>query len=113
MNHIESEAIRLYEEGASIKSISKAVGCSEMKVRKILVDAGAALNETAQSVLELYNQGMAPREIASTLGIGFSTVHSYTPYRRGVYYADQPTINAIRIRNMRARRKKTCQRRSY
>ena len=108
MNHIEREVIHRHSEGESIKYIAKAAGCSECKVCKILSSYGFVLNETAQDALDLRTQGMDPGDIAAALGISYSAVHRYLPYRRGVYRADHPTRNAINIRNMRARRKKTC-----
>lgn len=108
MNRIEREIIRRHDEGESIKYIAKAAGCSECKVCKILSSYRFVLNKTARDVLDLHDQGMDPSDIAAALGISYSTVHRYLPYCRGVYHADHPTRNAINIRNMRARRKKTC-----
>lgn len=108
MNRIETEVIHRHSEGDSIKYIAKVAGCSECKVCKILSSYGSVLNKTAQAVLDLHDQGVDPSDIAAALGISYSTVHRYLPYCRGVYRADHPTRNAINIRNMRARRKKTC-----
>lgn len=108
MNRIEREVIHRHDEGESIKYIAKAAGCSECKVCKILSSYRFVLNKTARDVLDLHDQGMDPSDMAAVLGISYSTVHRYLPYCRGVYHADHPTRNAINIRNMRARRKKTC-----
>lgn len=108
MNRIEREVIHRHDEGESIKYIAKAAGCSECKVCKILSSYRFVLNKTARDVLDLHDQGMNPSDIAAALGISYSTVHRYLPYCRGVYHTDHPTRNAINIRNMRARRKKTC-----
>ena len=108
MNRIEREVIHRHSEGESIKYIAKAAGCSECKVCKILSSHGTVLNKTARGVLDLHGHGMDPGDIAAALGISYSAVHRYLPYRRGVYCADHPTRNAINIRNMRAKRKKTC-----
>ena len=108
MNRIGREVIHRHDEGESIKYIAKAVGCSECKVCKILSNYRFVLNKTARAVLDLHDHGMAPIDIAVALGISYSTVHRYLPYCRGVYRANHPTRNAINIRNMRARRQKTC-----
>ena len=105
MDALFTSVIRLHEQGLSIKSISRQLGISEQKTRKILITVGAWSNSVSIQVQEMRKAGKSIDDITSILGITRNAVLSYTPYDRGMQNAEYPTINALRIRASRARKK--------
>lgn len=93
--------VQTYNEVGSIKKTAKEVCISEQKVRKILLDAGAFESDLAIGIRELFADGNSVKAIAEKLKLSESAVQSYLPYTKGVYMADEPTSNAIRIRKCR------------
>ena len=89
--------IRLWEQELSQKEISRRLGISEQKVCKILVTVGAI--ETVES--RMIKSGLTVSEIAEKLGKSEKSVICRIPYEKGIYNAEYPTINAIRIRKCR------------
>ena len=88
---------RLWEQGCSQKEICLRLNLSNSKVRKILVTIGAI--ETNES--NLYAAGKTVEEIAEITGKTMHAVNSRIPYSKGIYNAEYPTINAMRIRKSR------------
>lgn len=88
---------RLWEQHCSQKEICRRLNISNSKVRKILVTIGAI--ETTES--RLYASGKTGEEIAEITGITPRAVNSRIPYSKGIYNAEYPTINAMRIRKCR------------
>lgn len=93
--------LRLFEQGVSQKQICARLKLSHTKVTQILVTAGAL--ETEES--KLYAQGYTVEEIAQKLKKKPNSVKVRLPYSKGVYNAEYPTINALRIRKHRAAKK--------
>ena len=89
--------IRLWEQELSQKEISRRLKISEQKVCKILVTVGAI--ETVES--RMIKSGLTVSEIAEKLGKSEKSVICRIPYEKGIYNAEYPTINAIRIRKCR------------
>lgn len=104
MEIIEQLVLDMHEEGASVKEIARKHRISEYKVCKILCNAGIAISPRAAEVMRLLQAGKTEDEIAQTLGISHNAVQKYTPYTRGMNYSDNPTENAIRIRECRRRK---------
>lgn len=88
---------RLWEQECSQKEIARRLNISESKVRKILVTTGAI--ETDES--RLLKSGLSVSEIAEKLGKSINAVNSRIPYEKGIYNAEYPTLNAIKIRKTR------------
>lgn len=93
--------LRLWEQDCSQKEIARRLNLSEQKVRKILVTAGAI--ETEES--KLYAKGYTAAQIMELTGKSDSAVCSRIPYSKGMYSAEYPTINALRIRKCRQKQK--------
>lgn len=93
--------LRLWEQGISQKEIAHRLDIPVSKTRKILVTAGAVKTEESA----LYASGMTPVEIAHKLGKTTSAVNARLPYSKGMYGAEYPTINALRIRRSRSKQK--------
>lgn len=105
MDALMTSVLRLHEQGLSIKAIARQLKVSEQKVRKILITAGAWSSPTSRKVAELQAAGKSLDEIAAALGITRNAVLSYTPYDRGMQNAEYPSLNALRIRASRAKKK--------
>ena len=89
--------IRLWEQELSQKEISRRLRISEQKVCKILVTVGAIETEESRMI----KSGLSVSEIAEKLGKSEKSVICRIPYGKGIYNAEYPTINAIRIRKCR------------
>lgn len=84
------DVVSAYEKEGSLKKVARLFDVSEQKIRKILIDANAYESDTANKVNDMYKQGYGAQYIAG-----------YLPYTKGQYLADEPTENAIRIRQCR------------
>ncbi len=92
-----SSVLRLWEQELSRKEIARRLNISFQKVTKILVTAGAL--ETPES--KLYAQGYNLAQIAAALGETERAAFPRVPYAKGMYGAEYPSINALRIRKCR------------
>ncbi len=95
------DVISAYEKEGSLKKVARLYDVSEQKIRKILIDANAYESDIANKVNDMYKQGYGVQYIADKLKMSISAVSSYLPYTKGQYLADEPTENAIRIRQCR------------
>lgn len=105
MDALITSVVRLYEQGLSIKAISRHLRISEQKARKILITAGGWSSPLSAKIQSLQKEGKSIDEIAEIIGISHNAVISYLPYDRGMQNAEYPSINAIRIRQCREKRK--------
>ena len=111
-------AVALYdkEERPSLQMISDELDLNPIKVRKLLITAGVYRSEAADQVNRVFNQhrasGMPHTEaIAATmreLNLSKSSVTSYLPYEKGVYFPAETdnknlSFGAESIRRMRKR----------
>ena len=118
-NQIE-QAVALYrtEEHPSLQTIANELDLNPIKVRKLLVTAGVYKSEIAEQVNRVLTKqrasGLSHTEaIAATmkeLNLSKSSVTSYLPYEKGVYFPDETdnknlSVGAERIRRMRKREK--------
>lgn len=95
------DVVSAYEKEGSLKKVARLYDVSEQKIRKILIDANAYESDIANKVNDMYKQGYGVQYIADKLKMSISAVSSYLPYTKGQYLADEPTENAIRIRQCR------------
>lgn len=99
--------VKAYEDIQSMKKVAREFGISEAKVKKILVSENAFESETSKHVKELYKTGKTAQEIAKILSVSISCVWMYLPYKKGAYGSDAPTVNALRIRECRKKKKRS------
>ena len=95
------DVVSAYEKEGSLKKVARRYDVSEQKIRKILIEANAYESDTANKVNDMYKQGYGAQYIADKLKMSISAVSGYLPYTKGQYLADEPTENAIRIRQCR------------
>ena len=97
-----NEIISLYLKSESLKEVARVVGISEQKVRKVLLTAGITIdNARTIQIMQMFNSGMSPEEIAVKLKISKRAVNAHLPYIKGEYNIDSPSANALRIRKCR------------
>lgn len=89
--------IRLWEQGYTQTQIGRKLNLSLGKVRKILLTVG--LIETEES--KFLKQGLTVEEIAEKLGKTVGAVSGRIPYKKGMYNAEYPSENALKIRETR------------
>lgn len=91
---------RLWEQGESQKAIARRLNIGEGKVRKILVTIGKYETE----ITRLYRSGMSPEAIAQHTRKTLHAINTHIPYGKGMYDAEYPTKNALRIRKTRVKK---------
>ena len=111
------EAVALYEEDCSLRSIADVLTLNPMKVRKLLITAGVYESDAAKKVKNTFEEYRKTQDhktailsTAAVLKLSNASVTSYLPYEKGVYFpsvADKKKISvgAERQRRYRAVRK--------
>lgn len=99
------EIVGEYNHTESINKVAKALGLSNMKVRKALITAGVYSNENSEDVKRNLEAGKSIEEIAVRLGITVSAVYGYIPYKITAYNLTDRSVNADRVARCRERRK--------
>lgn len=109
-----SKAVDLYEADCSLQAIAEETGLNPIKVRKLLITAGVYESETAETVQEVFsdfretqNYTDAILSTAAALKLSKSSITSYLPYEKGVYFSntvagDKISVGAERQRRYRA-----------
>lgn len=100
-----------YKQTNSIRKTASRCGCSEQKVRKILVTQGIYCTPLVDKINDYYNKGYTVQEIANKLQISLKSVKSCLPYTRGqlTHWDDMDaprSATAIAVKKSRDKRKK-------
>lgn len=113
-------AVALYdkEEHPSLQTIANELDLNPIKVRKLLITAGVYKSDAADQVQRVFNKhrdsGLLHTEAITAamreLNLSKSSVTSYLPYEKGVYFPAETdnknlSVGAERIRRMRKREK--------
>lgn len=96
--------LETYKKLGSVKATKIECGVSEHRIRKVLTTKGIVINDTHALILDLYEKGDSPEQIANKVKLSISVVQSYLPPKRPLYRIDQ-SPNAVRIANWRAKKK--------
>lgn len=99
MDATYTSVLRIWEQCQSCKEIERRLNLSHSKITQILVTAGAI--ETEES--KLFAAGYTVEEIAQKLQKSRKAVLCRIPYQKGMYNAEYPSRNAIRIRKCRTK----------
>lgn len=92
-----------YEELDSLRMLATELNISLLKLRKLLITAGIFTSDICTEVNELYLAGKKIPEIMELTGLSRASVHSYLPYTKGIYNAEEISLNAERCRAYRVR----------
>lgn len=98
--------IAYYSSCESMKETARKFGLSHQKIRKILITAGKFSSPQTNMIMSLNERGLSAEEIAKKMNVTKKCVLSYLPYSKGMYYADNPTENALRIRKCKEKKKR-------
>ena len=110
-------AVDLYNSHLSLQSIADTLNLNPIKVRKLLITAGVYESERAEMVMDTFSDfretqsyTTAILSTASALQLSKSSVTSYLPYEKGVYFpstvaGDKISVGAERQRRYRAVRR--------
>ncbi len=92
-----------YEESDSLRMLASELNISLLKFRKLLITACIFTSDTYTEVNELHQAGKKISEIMELTGLSRASVHSYLPYTKGIYNAEEISLNAERCRIYRVR----------
>lgn len=76
-----------------------------MKMRKLLITAGAYSTDTSRIIGELYAEGKSASEIQALTGLKKSSINGYLPYSKVIYNHDEKSVGAERVGVYRKRKK--------
>ena len=95
-------AVVLYNSEMSLQAIADALSLTPIKVRKLLITAGAYESDTAKLVQQTFNAfretqsySAAVTSTMSALQLSRPSVTSYLPYEKGVYFPEEAEAENI------------------
>ena len=91
------------EHARSLTGTARLTGISAQQVRKALITADRIDTDNWCAIRQFLAQRHTPEQIRAVLHISRSTYNAHTPYTR--IDPDEPTVNALRIRQSRANHK--------
>lgn len=103
MKELMAAVAESYEETGELKLTAEEFSMSALKIRKLLITAGAYRNDISDEVNDLYAAGKSIVEIQSITGLGKSSVNGYLPYTKAIYKLEELSLNAERINVFRSR----------
>lgn len=105
MKELMAAVAESYEETGELKITSEEFSMSALKVRKLLITAGAYSSEISDEVNMLYSQGKTMEQIQEITGLKKSSVNGYLPYTKMVYKPEELSLNAERLNVFRSRQR--------
>ena len=104
-------AVALYGENCSLQSIGYALALNPIKVRKLLITAGVYKSDVAEKVKNTFEEYRETQDYktsilstANTLQLSKTSVTSYLPYKKGVYFPSTAEKEKISVGAERQRR---------
>ena len=101
-----SELADAYEQVGTIRTLATELNITPLKLRKLLITAGVFSSDICEEVNTLYQDGKKLKEIIEITGLSRASVHSYLPYTKGIYNAEELSLDAEKCRVYRMRREK-------
>lgn len=99
--------VTAYEAGTSMRELASTHHTSLQRIRRILIDAGAYRSETTDYAERRLAEGASLDQIAQELSITRNALIGHLPHSKGLYGMENPSRNAIRIRAMLERKRRT------
>ena len=90
-------------DNISLRQVADEFDFTHLKVRKLLITAGVYHTEISDEINHLKSSGKTIPQIMEITGLSRASVHSYLPYTKTVYNAEELSLNAERIRKYRER----------
>lgn len=106
MSDFLKDVAECYEKSSkvSLRDVAAEFDITLLKVRKALITAGVYSTDISHKVQELKEQGRTIEEIMDITGLSRASVHSYLPYKKGIYNAREVSLDAERSRKYRQRK---------
>ena len=101
----KSDIIAKYSMTGSIKRTARELNVCHSNGRRVLIEAGLYTSQRAEDGCRLHEKGLSPDQIAESLKIPRNAVMAYLPYNRGYQLGRNKSVNALRIRACRERKK--------
>lgn len=101
-----SDLQEAYTQADSMRSLASEMNMTLLKLRKLLITAGIFTSDVCMEVNALHESGKAITEIMEITGLSRASVHSYLPYTKGIYNAQELSMDARRCRLYRERLEK-------
>ncbi len=98
MKELLAAVAEFYAETGELKLTAEEFDMSALKIRKLLITAGAYHNELSDQVNDLYQRGKSLAEIAQITGLGRSSINGYLPYTKAIYNPEELSQNAERMK---------------
>lgn len=105
-NDFFQEVTECYKESpkVSLREVAAEFDITLLKVRKILITVGEYATDISEQVQDLRLQGKTIPEIMEITGLCRASVHSYLPYKKGIYNAKEASLDAERCKKYRQRK---------
>lgn len=105
-NDFFQEVAECYKESpkVSLRDVATEFDITLLKVRKILITVGEYTTDISEQVQDLIIQGKTIPEIMEITGLSRASVHSYLPYKKGIYNAKEESLDAERCKKYRRRK---------
>ena len=104
-------AVALYDSEMSLQAIADELNLNPIKVRKLLITADVYESDVAEKVRNTFEEYRETQDYkaallstASTLNLSKSSVTSYLPYEKGVYFPNTASPKKISVGAERQRR---------
>lgn len=99
------QCVDVFNGSGSIRQAAKSLGISPMKLRKILITAGAFDSEMSEEIRRMDEAGKTIEEIAEIQHMSKACVYSYLPYRTVLYNLPEKSKEAQRQKKYRNNKK--------
>lgn len=105
-NEFFQEVAACYKESSkvSLRDVAEEFDITLLKVRKILITVGEYMTDISDQIQDLKLQGKTIQEIMEITGLSRASVHSYLPYKKGIYNAKEASMDAERCKKYRQRK---------
>lgn len=97
------KCVEEYNDVSSMREAAKNLGISVMKLRKILITAGAYSTVLSKEIATLYNEGEEIESICKIECMSRACVYSYLPYQNIVYNLPEKSREAKKQKRYRER----------
>ena len=104
-------AVALYDSEMSLQAIADALNLNPIKVRKLLITAGAYESDVAERVKNIFEEYRETQDYKTsiistsyTLQLFKASVTSYLPYKKGIYFPSTAEKEKISVGAERQRR---------
>ena len=104
MQELIGTSAEIYREKKEIKATALELSLPPNKVKKLLITGKVLTYPETKQIQELLKLGKTITEIQETMGLSYSALHTYLPYKKVVYKMSEISQNAERVRNYKLRK---------